>query len=69
MYSHLNLLAGQEHIADLRRAVDHERLVRAARADRRGDSAPITFAGRRRRRIARALAWARQSATTSASGA
>jgi hypothetical protein len=66
MYSHLNLIAGQEHIVDLRRAADHDRLVRAARADRRGDSTPIKFAGRGRCWVARAFAWARQSATTSA---
>jgi len=67
MHSHLTLLAGEEHIADLRRVADQERLARAARGDRRDEgSAPIRFARLRERRLGRALAWARRSATTSA---
>jgi hypothetical protein len=67
MHSHFTPFVAQEHIADLRRAADRERLARAARGDRRDEgSAPIRIARRRQRRLGRALAWARRSATTSA---
>src|SRR5436309_13208014 len=67
MQSNLNFILTLEHNEDLRRAADHDRLVRSAVAARRSEtdqgvsSRPIGLTGRRPRRIARALAWALRS--------
>jgi hypothetical protein len=60
MHPQLTLIA-QQHIADLRRAADHDRLVQAAATASRSDgptaghavaAAPVTLIRRLRRRLA-----------------
>ena len=61
MHPQLTLLAAQQHIADLHRAVDHNRLVHAATtatsshavpAPRHAAAAPVSFLRWLRRRLA-----------------
>ena len=61
MHPQLTLIAAQEHIADLHRAADHDRLVHAATttkcgndvpARRRAAAAPVPFVRWLRRRLA-----------------
>ena len=61
MHPHLTVIAAQEHVADLHRAADHSRLVRAATttncgndvpARRHAAAAPVPFLRWLRRRLA-----------------
>ena len=58
MHPRLTLIVAQEHIADLHRAADHDRLVHTATsshavpARRRGAAAPVPFLRWLRRRLA-----------------
>jgi len=61
MNSQLTSIAARQHIADLRRAANHDRLVRAATIASRSDAAtagrpvsaaPVTLIRRLRRRLA-----------------
>ena len=61
MHPRLTLIVAQQHIADLHRAADHDRLVQAATTDTRSDApaagrpvaaAPVTLIRRLRRRLA-----------------
>ena len=61
MHPHLTLIVAQQHVADLRRAADHDRLVQAATTAIRSDvpppaahpvAAPVTLVCRLRRRLA-----------------
>jgi hypothetical protein len=63
MHPELRLIAGQQHIADLHRAADRERLVhaattagssQAATASHRSAATPVTFVRRLRRRLGHA---------------
>ena len=58
MHPRLTLILAQQHIADLRRAADHDRLVQAATTAKRSDAAsrpvaaaPVTFVRRLHRRL------------------
>ena len=62
MHPQVPLIVAQPHIADLRRAADHDRLVRAATTASRSEApaaghpvaaAPVTLIRRLRRRLAR----------------
>jgi len=68
MHPQLTLLVAQQHIADLRRAADHDRLVQAAKAASRSDAAgrpvaaaPIMLIRRLRRRLAQTHPAARKA--------
>ncbi len=61
MHPQLTLIVAQHHIADLRRAADHDRLVQAATTASRSDvptagrpvaAAPVTLTRRLRRHLA-----------------
>ena len=62
MHPQLTLIVAQQHIADLHRAADHDRLVQAATTAGRSDAptasrpvaaaAPVTLIRRLRRRLA-----------------
>jgi hypothetical protein len=61
MHPRLTPIVAQQHIVDLRRAADHDRLVRAATTASRSDAptadrpvaaAPVTLIRRLRRRVA-----------------
>jgi hypothetical protein len=61
MHSQLTLIVAQQHIADLSRAADHDRLVQAATTASRSEAptagrpvaaAPVTLIRRLRRRLA-----------------
>ena len=61
MHPQLALIVAQQHIADLRRAADHDRLMQAATTASRSDAptagrtvaaAPVTFIRRLRRHLA-----------------
>jgi hypothetical protein len=61
MHPQLTLIAAQQHIADLRRAADHDRLVQAATTASRSDAstagrpvaaAPVTLIRRLGRHLA-----------------
>jgi hypothetical protein len=61
MHPQLTLIVAQQHIADLHRAADHNRLVHAATsatsshavpAPRHADAAPVSFVRWLRRRLA-----------------
>ena len=59
MHPQLTLIVAQQHIADLRRAADHDRLMQAATTASSSDAAgrpvaaaPVTLIRRLRRRLA-----------------
>lgn len=61
MHSQLTQIVAQQHVTDLRRAVDHDRLARAATTANRSDAptagrtvaaAPVTLMRRLRRHLA-----------------
>ena len=61
MHPNLTLIVARQHVADLRRAADHDRLVHAATTAIRSDAprpaahavaAPVTLIRRLRRRLA-----------------
>jgi len=61
MHPQLTLIVAEQHVADLRRSADHDRLVQAATTASRSDAptagrpaaaAPVTLIRRLRRRLA-----------------